>query len=817
MYYSAIGLIAVLVLLIENQGILFKRESGFETSAWRAYRSFLFAVLAYYAADVIWGILESQKLSGPLFIDTTVYFSLMAIGVLLWTQYVVNYLGEENGFGRFLIYVGRVFCGAIIALVVVNCFVPVLFTVDEQCVYRAEIARYISLIVQVAVLLLLSGYALSSMTQAEGSKRRRYRTISWFGLIMATFLFVQLWFPYLPLYTIAYMTGTSLLHAFVVGDERVEYMMGMAAAEEKAREASVVAELRQSMASMLDNIPGMSFSKDAETGVYVACNQAFAEYAHKERPEGVVGLTDAEIFDSETARHFVDDDRIALSMDEPYIFFEDVPDAAGNQRQFQTTKLKYVDAYGRVCLLGMSADVTDMVRIQHEYALTKDDYEREKSAGIIHAHIAQALAQGFEDLFYVNTDTGQFIEYRTDTDRGKLTEVRRGMNFFEQCKEEVHLYVYIDDRAAFTNAMDKQTLMAALDRNGVFTMTYRLIQGDESMYVNMRVSRMVDDKRFIVVGVTDVDEQVRQRKAAERAAEESVAYARINALAGNYICIYTVDPETEDYQRYSTTESFENFAFPKEGTGFFASARRGARGIVYPDDLDRYLALVSKTAIMSEIERNGMFVLQYRIVVDGAPMHVQLKAALIEERDGSRMIVGLNDVDAIVRREEENVQMLSQARNQANLDALTGVKNRHAFLNAEEELDRQIAEHRNSAFAIAVFDVNDLKLVNDSAGHQAGDQYLQGACKIICGIFKHSPVFRVGGDEFAVIAQDEDYLRIDELLGKMSDHNTLASRTDGIVIACGMSKFDGDADVASVFERADLNMYENKASLKKWR
>ncbi len=58
-------------------------------------------------------------------------------------------------------------------------------------------------------------------------------------------------------------------------------------------------------------------------------------------PEGVVSLTDAEIFDTETARHFMEDDRMALSTDHPCVFFEDVPDALGNQKQFQATKLKY--------------------------------------------------------------------------------------------------------------------------------------------------------------------------------------------------------------------------------------------------------------------------------------------------------------------------------------------------------------------------------------------------------------------------------------------------------------------------------------------
>ncbi|MDO5703329.1 MAG: PAS domain-containing protein, partial [Lachnospiraceae bacterium] len=132
----------------------------------------------------------------------------------------------------------------------------------------------------------------------------------------------------------------------------------------KAKEAGKIEELNRTIISLLDNIPGMTFTKDAKTGIYLACNQAFADYAHKAAPEGVVGLTDAEIFDAETAAHFVEDDKHALSMDRPYIFFEDVPDAAGNERQFQTTKFKYTDAFGRLCLQGICQDVTDKVRIR---------------------------------------------------------------------------------------------------------------------------------------------------------------------------------------------------------------------------------------------------------------------------------------------------------------------------------------------------------------------------------------------------------------------------------------------------------------------
>ena len=140
---------------------------------------------------------------------------------------------------------------------------------------------------------------------------------------------------------------------------------------EEVENAAKLAELMGSVASLLTNMPAMSFSKDAATGRYLACNQSFAEYAGKSDPNEVVGLTDFEIFDQETAAHFADDDRKAISMDEPYIFFEDVPDAAGAPRNFQTTKMKFTDADGKLCTLGMCVDVTEMTRIKSAEAEAK--------------------------------------------------------------------------------------------------------------------------------------------------------------------------------------------------------------------------------------------------------------------------------------------------------------------------------------------------------------------------------------------------------------------------------------------------------------
>ena len=391
---------------------------------------------------------------------------------------------------------------------------------NADCVYTALPLRYVCLGAQILLLLLISVYAFVYMRRQEAgsAKRQRFLILASFGLIMTVFLTMQLWFPYLPLYTAAYMLATSMLHSFVVNDEKEEYRQVLAEAEQ-------VTELKETITSLLDNMPALAFTKDAETGVYLACNQAFAEYAHKETPDGVVGLTDAEIFDAETARHFVEDDKIALSISKPYVFFEDVPDAAGNQRQFQTTKLKYTDASGRACLLGMCEDMTDMVRIQHENAMTKEAYETAVSSGLMYNRIAQTLARDYTDMFQVNTDTEEFIEYRRAGEGSALSETRRGWHFFSDCVAEMAEGIYADDRETFRQAMTRKTLMKALGLKNTFIMTYRQMENGSPVYVSMKVSRMEDDETFIIVGITNVDAEMRDAVVKSEVLAEALASA----------------------------------------------------------------------------------------------------------------------------------------------------------------------------------------------------------------------------------------------------------------------------------------------------
>ncbi len=154
-------------------------------------------------------------------------------------------------------------------------------------------------------------------------------------------------------------------------------------------------------------------------------------------------------------------------------------------------------------------------------------------------------------------------------------------------------------------------------------------------------------------------------------------------------------------------------------------------------------------------------------------------------------------------------------------DPLTNVSNRMAFDDKEKSLQAQINSDPDVRFAIAMFDVNNLKIINDTLGHEAGDKYLLRACHLICDVFKHSPIFRMGGDEFVAVLTGDDYdnrnALIEKINASMSPYSDAMPLPDDYVsIAVGISEYipDFDMSVTDVNKRADENMYRDKAAKK---
>ena len=217
---------------------------------------------------------------------------------------------------------------------------------------------------------------------------------------------------------------------------------------------------------------------------------------------------------------------------------------------------------------------------------------------------------------------------------------------------------------------------------------------------------------------------------------------------------------------------------------------------------------------MEVIKQRRLFSYIYRLVLEDKPTYVALKAAVVEELDGPQLIIGLVNVDEQIRREKEYAEKVTEAVDMAIRDALTGVKNKHAYAVAEEEFNVRIEEGTASEFAVVVCDLNGLKDINDNYGHQTGDEFIKAGCKIICDVFAHSPVYRIGGDEFVAIVQGADYGSLDSLLEKMEKINSRNAKKKEVTIAVGVARYAGQKEMSEIFDAADAKMYINKKRMK---
>ena len=165
---------------------------------------------------------------------------------------------------------------------------------------------------------------------------------------------------------------------------------------------------------------------------------------------------------------------------------------------------------------------------------------------------------------------------------------------------------------------------------------------------------------------------------------------------------------------------------------------------------------------------------------------------------------------------EERDRQLGSVRKMAYKDPLTNVKNNTAYIESKRSIDLLLRDGTITEFGLVVFDLNNLKTINDTKGHEAGDKYIQKGCRLICNTFKHSPVYRIGGDEFIAFLEGEDYRNRILLIDTFNDRVEGNVKNDGVVISAGLAVFDPDkdSDYDTVFERADKKMYERKKKLK---
>ncbi len=435
----------------------------------------------------------------------------------------------------------------------------------------------------------------------------------------------------------------------------------------------------------------------------------------------------------------------------------------------------------------------------------------------IYDHIATGLAEDFEAMYYIDIETGEYREFSVSPEYESMKVPVKGRDFYAETQKNIERYVHPDDREFAGSLYLKETMLGNLKERKSYSYKYRIMVGGQPRFFQFTVMRANDDRHFVLYE-KDIDDEITAETMRMENQKKHITFSQIaESLAVNYDVIYYVDAEDSSYISYECHNIYGKLDMKKSGDDFYTDAREDIPQIVHKNDHDMMLEFLDRDYMISALKDRKRSSIDYRIMGGGITHHVRMTVR--KTSDGTHFIIGIENIDAEVKREKQHLKALNTEKELARRDELTGVKNKTAY----NELEKSVQSNIDSGmdylpFALVVSDANNLKKINDSEGHITGDKYIRESAMILCDIFSHSPVFRVGGDEFVVFLRGGDYSKREQLMKNLHTRvrENLQSGS-GPVLASGMAEFvpGSDALVSDIFDRADREMYANKQDLKK--
>ena len=440
----------------------------------------------------------------------------------------------------------------------------------------------------------------------------------------------------------------------------------------------------------------------------------------------------------------------------------------------------------------------------------------EKKEKEIHDIIASAMAESYEAIFYIETGSGEYLTFSKSRQYMTMDASATGKDFFRDALDSIENCVYPDDQEYARSFYSREYLLDKLEGRRSFSFKYRVLINKKPRFFLFTVM-CEKNGNYLIFYEKDIEDELNAEKALKDNQKKTVTFGQIaESLASNYDEIYYVDAADSSYVCYQVNNIYGQLEINKSGEDFYGESFSNIPQIVYRADRDRVSEFIARDNMISSLENHRDCSITYRIMISGKPQYTRMSVR--KSSDGSHFIIGVENVNDEIQREKQHLKELKTEKELARRDDLTGVKNKTAY----RELERSVQVNIDNGmdyltFALVVCDTNNLKQINDTQGHAAGDEYIKASARLLCDIFVHSPVFRVGGDEFVVFLRGNDYASRHELMERLHSHVMENKRKGcGVILASGMSEYipENDSFVTDIFERADKEMYEDKQKLK---
>ena len=440
----------------------------------------------------------------------------------------------------------------------------------------------------------------------------------------------------------------------------------------------------------------------------------------------------------------------------------------------------------------------------------------EKEEKKIHDNIAAAMAEDYEAIFYIDIESGEYMTFSKTPKYMSMNMEDLGRDFFKETLEGMKNCTYPDDLEYAKQFYDRETMLKYLENRLSFSFKYRVIINNEPRFFLFTVMKSKNE-RYIIFYEKDIEDELIAEKKQKEKQKQTITFGQIaESLASIYDVIYYINIADSSYICYQVNESFGQLEANKSGDDFYGDFQRKIQKVIHEQDREKLTEFVNKDTMISTIDNHKDCSITYRMIISGNSQYT--KMTVRKSSDGTHFIIGVENVDDKIKKEKQHLKELRTEKELARRDELTGVKNKTAYIELEESVQGSIdngLDYLN--FALVVCDLNNLKKINDSQGHNAGDEYIRASSHLLCHIFVHSPVFRIGGDEFVVFLSGNDYSARNELMDQLRKQVLENTKNGcGVILASGMSEYNGETDrsVSEIFERADKEMYEDKKKLK---